>query len=714
MALFTKGLLTAGFGTKTWLTIIMGLDAIIYSFITYVYKLFLILARASIIDEGAATQLIRRIYSIIGVVALFMLSYGLLRKMVNPDAKDKDSAGKTIMSIVKAIILLAIVPTLFTYAYKIQTAVLNKNTIGKLILGTNNSFNSNSNYSNPQEMIQNGGVDLAFTVYKAFIFPDDGHEDDKVSGSMNYAETVEAAQKDESFVLFKDMIDDIDSDAIVYYWGISTAAGLYIVYILISYSLSLGFRVVKLAFYEIMAPVCIIASILPSQKEMLSKWVKATLQTFVEVFIRVAVLYFMIYVIALVEKSIQSGTLMNDLSGAGTMLKLLAQAMIIMGLITFMKSAPDLISKLTGIDSSNMSLGIKDQLAKGGLFTAGAIAGGAATSLLRNGVGAISKTKNAFKEAKGMAPGNERQKAFAKAAGSIFTGLGSMAAGTLSGGVHSFNKDAKSFADMKAGASKGAKTAADNKVHRASYKAKHGGTVGGALIGHAKDFGEDVKEFAGIGSVADLEAENKILEGIKAKTSAVKSTAASIVDGEAKKSSSDFAVGDYSAKVLRQKRQDLEAARAAGKSEGESLAAFQERIRNMENDVGTYEYEFGKAVQNAAFLDKESYDKLAPAVRAKISAARVAAEEARAEVVGNLHLEVVQNTGFKADNVKKSWTVDPAIIVKDKDDQVVGTGANAAVKDIGDNIDIRVGENSTKINEHNRKKAEREEGKSDK
>ena len=96
--------------------VLLGLDAIVYSFIIYVYKLFLILARINLFDANSTYEFVQRIYQVIGVIMIFILSYALLRKIVNPDAKDKESTGKMIFNVVKAIILLAIIPTVFSDA----------------------------------------------------------------------------------------------------------------------------------------------------------------------------------------------------------------------------------------------------------------------------------------------------------------------------------------------------------------------------------------------------------------------------------------------------------------------------------------------------------------------------------------------------------------------------------------------------------------------
>ena len=724
----------------------LTIDAIVYSFINFLFKLFLTLSRADIFSEDSMNDFIYRIYQLIGVIMLFMLSYAILRKIVNPDSKDKESTGKIVFNVVKAIILLAIVPSIFTYAFKIQNAILNQNTIGKILLGTS-GLNTSNGQNSSSDVINRGGITMAQGVFEAFLFPTQGDRNVEVLDGMTYEDLSAEVQQSGNFSVYKNVADKIVDGTLTYYSFVCFVAGLVVCWMLLSYCISLGFRVIKLAFYEIMAPVCIIASILPSQKEMLSRWIKTTLQVFLEVFIRTAILYFVIYVLNLLDVAFHDGNLFPD---SEFILKSLGWVAIIMGLVTFMKSAPDLISKLTGIDSGNMSLGIKDQLAKGGLFTAGAVAGGALTSLARNTVpkvaDSIRQRKSANKQYKESmtAAGDDkkaqekakeaRREAIKKARKTGWKALPSGLAGMVSGGIHAFDKDAKSFSDMKNAASKGAKVAGDNADHRASYKARHGDTIRGAIKGHVTDAFDGVKEWSGYSSVAALEAENKALGEVSSKVSEVKSGAKALIDKEAKKSSSSFAVKgvdadghetDYSATQLRELRQNLEAARSAGRREiyydveeeyeekgekkkrivtktrQEDDAEFQKRMRDLENGVADYEYRFGQAVQNAAYLAEVDYDKLDSGIRAALSGVRTSALDARATIANNLHLEVVQQSGFTAENVKGSW-------------DVTKKGEAGNIANVSDNIDIKVGENTAKINEHARKKAEREETKKDK
>ena len=368
-----------------WNYVCLSIDGVIYTFIGHIYRLFLIIANARIFSDTIMEDFVVRIYQLVGVIMLFVLTYAFLRRIISPDGKDKESPTKMVLNIVKAIVLLAIVPSLFNFAYKIQSSVLTQNTIGKIILG-NSSKDIGGEGGDAKETITNGGKNLAISVFDAFFFPTSGDENvivyEKGSNQLTYKQVRDEVQTTGDFSVYKNCTEAIYDGTITYYEFIAFIAGLFVIYMLISYCISLGFRAAKLAFYEIAAPICIIASILPSQKDMLNRWIKTTLQVFLEVFIRIAILYFVVYLLEAIKQNRDA-----IFVGATGPLKAFGFIVIVIGLLTFMKAAPDLISKLTGIDSGNMKLGIGEQLKNafsGGLvggalgaagFVGGAIAG---------------------------------------------------------------------------------------------------------------------------------------------------------------------------------------------------------------------------------------------------------------------------------------------------------------------------------------------------
>ena len=127
-------------------TIFLWLNCIIYSFISFVYQIFLVLANGGdIFDKTSISGLVDRVYIILGVVVLFLVAYSLLRNMVNPDEalKGKKSPVKTISNVVTSIALIALVPTIFDFVFSFQNSLLNYNVIGKIIAGTNTNDSKN-------------------------------------------------------------------------------------------------------------------------------------------------------------------------------------------------------------------------------------------------------------------------------------------------------------------------------------------------------------------------------------------------------------------------------------------------------------------------------------------------------------------------------------------------------------------------------------------
>lgn len=464
--------------------ILLAIDAVFYSSINTVYNVFIMLTKIKIMDGTEANQIIQRVYILIGVVMLFLLSYSLLKSIVNPDNKSIESSGKVIFNIIKAIVLVAFVPTLFDFAFDVQYAVLNQDTIGKLITG------SATDTASGNSVIKDGGINMAMDILQAFIIPntDEFNQGEKLKNctAADFTECDEYNVKYESTDgaerNFKQLWNDIENDKSIYkitsiapelakansslkhMFLLSTLAACCVLYLLVNYGISLGLRLIKLAFYELIAPLPILASILPQKKDMLNKWVSATLKTYAEVFIRIAILFLSVYLISLAGGKISSAVISAGASGAEAAL---ARAIIIIGMVTFLKKAPELISEATGIKTDSMSLGIKDQLKQGGVFAAAGIAGGAATGLVKRGANAIKKGRKVDKDLKAKGEKGRFRNGMRTAGSVLFGGLGD----AIRGGRQGYNKDAGSFADARDAARKGGNYVAD-RISRSNNKAE--------------------------------------------------------------------------------------------------------------------------------------------------------------------------------------------------------------------------------------------------
>lgn len=90
---------------------------------------------------------------------------------------------------------------------------------------------------------------------------------------------------DSSFAQYANYSEAVRDDQLTYYFPISTVAGIFILYVLLNFCFDMALRVVKLAFYQIIAPIPVICRVIPGGKlkDVFSKWVKQVISLFVEV-----------------------------------------------------------------------------------------------------------------------------------------------------------------------------------------------------------------------------------------------------------------------------------------------------------------------------------------------------------------------------------------------------------------------------------------------
>lgn len=390
------------------LWVCLSLDSAVYSFISFIYQIILVLAGTNIFEDTSVIDgFVSRVYVIIGVVMLFLLAYSLLRALINPDEafKGKNPPQKVILNVITSVVLIAFVPTIFSIAMGFQNSVLEQGTLAGIIMGSDGA-------SEDAQTIQDGGFNIASGVFQAFFHPNTdycqyfvnsmpngenaGENPDSgnctelmvLDNSISYSDFWESLKTANSFSrlpsLNKDIIDKIE-----YTWLISTAVGVFVVIVLVSYCVDIAIRAIKLAAYQLIAPIPILARLLPNENgnKVFSNWVKACISTYLEVFIRLGILFFVVLIIAALQKNI-GGLFSTFQTEAGFGIGFLAWAFLIIGLIFFIKDFPNVIKDITGLDSGKYKMfgGIKSMLTAGAAGTAlvgGAIAGHSALAGVR-------------------------------------------------------------------------------------------------------------------------------------------------------------------------------------------------------------------------------------------------------------------------------------------------------------------------------------------
>lgn len=480
--------------------ICLAIDSVVYFAITVAYKLFLALAQFEIFNNEAFDYLINRTYIIIGVVSLFVVAYSLLSSIINPDnaGKGNKSFAKIVKNVVIAIVGVAIVPTVFNYFYYFQRVVLCNNFIPRLILQQVNTDTST---------LENTATELPELIFESFFYPN-GLVADGDSNDNNFTDDLITSEASKIIINHSNPVYDTDTysladaytnakngysfwtsfepfifsspgvsdNSIQYLIILSTVAGGYIAYVFLNLCLDMGLRAVKLGYLELIAPLAIMTSIVPGQDGVFKNWSKKTISCAVEVFTRLFVVVFAVYLVGTVKNLLQP-SFSSTICGLALnpVYILLMRAIIYFSIFAFAKKAPKFFSEATGIKSDGFKIGLLDKMKENGMVQAFGAIGGGVTSGVRNAAVGFGNFKNATG-------------AWNKAKAAV-GGFNSAVAGTTSGMRRGWSntKDVKKWSDIKEGAGKAADEAMEAKLRRQDYKEAHGGTTWGAVTGHVKD-----------------------------------------------------------------------------------------------------------------------------------------------------------------------------------------------------------------------------------
>ena len=700
---------------ETFWKIIISLVGSIFKLVNSAYRIFLALAEADIFENAEFDIITKNMYEILSIVMLFALAYGILVKIVDPENSKSGVDGKKILQkLVMAIVLLALIPSIFSFMFGLQEAILESNVLNSIFTGSSNVGAQN---------IQNAGNVMAVNSFKPFFTPNvnsDVNPEDARGSITNHteygitlgnngsygckkdqctlADVDTFAEKTGDFGFYQAFAANINEGEVDFQWLIALVVGGFLVYAMISFCFDMALRVCKLAFFEIIAPIAIFCNVIPKMEDVFKKWLSNTTKTFISVFTRIIVMNFGVYLISIIVKNVDLG-----LDNPGNwFLNLIAKCFLILGIVMFMRQAPKLLSDLFGFGDGDMKLGIRDKLKSSGAFAAGAAIGAGTTGLVRNTVHGVQNVR----DAKGF---KDKSKAILKLGGSAVAGT---ASGFTKGAWYA--KGADSGKDMKNAASHAANKTVENRNKREAYKAAHPGFMG-TTLGHFEDVGDSALKWAGFNNIEALQKANAEMSKVSSKKKAMADAAESLIVGEANKNKSkDFGIdpsvqfdggadllaqqynGQFNTSTVRIIRQKLDEAKATGSSKdnyGVDVSAAE-----WENLYGSYLNSFKEAVQNQALLSKNNWDAIAnSAVKADLSEVRNAANDFRNELGRHLNESfVVKSNALSTGSKISAETLEEDIKIND-----------GAFKEIGDQIKIAQSENYAQISKIQQKEQEK-------
>lgn len=402
-------------------TIMAFLDRIGVELLGAIYKIFYMVANATIIKGDVLKVFYSRIQLILGILMIFKLAMSILNIIINPDLiKDqKQGAGKIVTRIVVALFMLTLVipinipnaqsdslnayindhGILFGFLYKTQDTILSENIIAKLVLGVSSDSNSNLNVNNLDDV----GNTMASTVLKVFVRINVKDESEPICDNENdkdpcpnvvCPDEVNASHYAEDNVDPQIILDHINENcgsgsdqryAFVYTPFLGAVIMIIMALIIAGFTIDIAVRAIKLAVLRLVAPVPIISYINPPKQGggAFDNWTKSLISTYVDLFVRLAIVYFGLF---LIRSLLDTGLDVfggDAAANASTFYAGMAFIFVILGILVFMRQAPGFIKDILGVKGKPMgNVGLSSVLAGSAAFLGGAGLAGAGAAAM--------------------------------------------------------------------------------------------------------------------------------------------------------------------------------------------------------------------------------------------------------------------------------------------------------------------------------------------
>ncbi len=316
------------------------IDWALYSLASAMFDVIKQISVTSFFDENHIEAIANRVYVIVGVLMLFKLVVSAIQYLVNPDSMDDKEKG--LFGILKNSIitvgLIVLVPVVFEFAMDLQTTLVES--LPTIIFGAQGDTVKND---------KSTGETLSYTVLASFV------KDKGKGGSIGAIGDTSSTIHD--ITTYRDHLSDgcgfSNTDNCHYEFMplISTIAGAFLIYILLSMALDVAMRTIKLGIIQMLAPIPISSYVI--KKDNFNKFVKISLQVYGDLFIRMSIVYFIIFAL---QELTASGILDpfnitgNSISNSGNwFVDVLVNITLIFGLLMFAKSAPKFITDLLGL-----------------------------------------------------------------------------------------------------------------------------------------------------------------------------------------------------------------------------------------------------------------------------------------------------------------------------------------------------------------------------
>lgn len=336
-------------------TLLYELSGLIYKLIIWLYDIFMKLCNSRVLDSEVLELMASRVGVVLGLIMLFMTMFSVVQMILEPEKlSDKEKGvGNIVKKILIVIVMLGMSSSAFSLMYGVQKTIIRSNIIAKFLL--------------PYEVnTDNFGGVLSAELFTAFYKFDESLEVDGLDSDEEKCKNSINTLKGEiitygTFTTGNDCLAEKSGDKYImdFNWLLLPIVGIGAVYFIFSYCLSVGMRTFQLAFLEIISPMAIVSYLSPKKDTMFQKWWKIYFSTYIDVFLRIAIINVSVFLIAVIFDTNMSGTFWESVDNpTGGWTRTLLTVFIVMSLLMFAKKAPDLLKELFPSSASKLGMGI--------------------------------------------------------------------------------------------------------------------------------------------------------------------------------------------------------------------------------------------------------------------------------------------------------------------------------------------------------------------
>lgn len=304
---------------------------------------------------------------------------------------------------------------LFGTLYSLQDRILSGNTLGRLILGTTDTAENpdaidqtgKTEAQIQQEKLEQSANIFSSTILKGFlrinlVTEDERVDNDETNPENWYCKGDDLTNDHRTAINMYNQLDVsptiLLSDPIVkakcnlnwqasipglnliagdskyvfaFNFILALIVGAIFLVLLVAFTVDIAIRSIKLAILRLLAPIPIISYVEPKSAKdgMFASWVKALTSTYLDLFLRLAIVYFVIFII---QDMMVNGIIIDQ---AGGMVGITSCIFIWIGLFFFARMAPKFIKDVLGIKGTGMSnIGLSGMLSAAGAIRQGGTA----------------------------------------------------------------------------------------------------------------------------------------------------------------------------------------------------------------------------------------------------------------------------------------------------------------------------------------------------